>query len=126
MAQAQPVVGKWWLKVLKQFLSLSDRSRRQRPTRRYHYKPEFETLEDRWVPSPITKISDIGTASSDFQGGNVLTITVGAGGVGAGHSIIVECVSSNNGGINPAVTDSAGNIYQVDNIRNGVNGLLTV
>jgi hypothetical protein len=81
------------------------------PNRRV--RPALEALEDRWLPSPIIKVQDLGTASlSDNAAGTALTIPVPAQGVAAGHSIFVEITEEAGGAVR--VSDSAGNVYTDD------------
>src|SRR5262245_20616165 len=69
----------------------------------------LEQLEVRLAPS-ITMVQDIGTAGTAGTGPISISIPVTTT-VQAGHSIIVEVVQ--NAGT-PTVTDSVGNVYQLD------------
>jgi hypothetical protein len=73
----------------------------------------IEQLEDRWLPSSISLIQNIGTASA--AGGRSLSITAPAQGVAAGDTIILEVATIELGlAVSANVTDAAGNTYTKD------------
>ncbi|HLN32779.1 MAG TPA: DUF4214 domain-containing protein [Gemmataceae bacterium] len=76
-----------------------------------------ELLEDRWLPSTIQLIQNLGVGSNVTAGTTSLSIPVPASGVHAGDSIIVSVainlpLSGLNGSV--SVTDAAGNSYHQD------------
>jgi hypothetical protein len=82
------------------------------PPRRRRLTPRVEALEDRCVPSGITKVHDLGTASAGSSTTVTLTLTAG---VTAGDSILVEVatIQVNTTGT-VTVADGAGNAYARD------------
>jgi hypothetical protein len=73
----------------------------------------LEPLEDRRLLSAISFVKNIGVNTNFTTNSSSLTVTVPAGGVEQGHSIIVELSMDPKAGAVSA-TDSAGNTYQVD------------
>src|SRR5262249_5001193 len=91
--------------------TLSSRwSRRDLPYR--SFRPQVEALENRWLPSTITFVQNIGS-NSNFSSDPTATfssidIPITAGhDVGANHSIFVELAVDPGSGAVPTVTDSA-------------------
>ena len=78
------------------------------------FRPVFEALEDRAVPSGITKIQDLGTQSA-ADGAYQMSIVVPAQGVATGNTILIEVANhQNNTGAAVGVVDTAGNAYAKD------------
>src|SRR5262249_8198807 len=73
----------------------------------------IEPLEDRRLLSTVSFIKNIGTNTNYTVNSTSMSITVPAGGVEKGHSIIVELSMDPKAGTVGA-TDSAGNTYTVD------------
>src|SRR5439155_2792519 len=84
------------------------RRRGQKPAGRPAFKPAVEALEQRWVPSTITKVQDLGAHAQALGNASSLTLTVPNAGVAAGHSIVVEVAVDQAAGT-AQVSDSAGN-----------------
>ncbi len=76
----------------------------------------LEALEDRWVPSPITHVRDIGAANGNSVA--TLKILAPAAGVAAGDTVFVEVVENGSIGIGVSVGDARGNTYHADLIFN--------
>jgi hypothetical protein len=95
------------------FSFLSPQSRKYRPHARY--APKLEALEDRWLPSTITHVQDIGTANSVLLPPPADLLIPVQSPVTAGHTVIVEVATGDFSSSNPVkVTDSAGNPYTND------------
>jgi hypothetical protein len=71
----------------------------------------LEQLEDRWVPSPITHVQDIGTTNSTASAAS-LTITAPAA-VAAGDTILLALAGSTSSAT-ISVADTKGNTYHQD------------
>ncbi len=74
---------------------------------------QVEALEDRWVPSPITHVQDIGTASANAPAAS-LKIIAPAVSVAAGDTIFIEVGTHGNSLVSAAVADAKGNQYRQD------------
>src|SRR5262249_3133574 len=91
----------------------ASRQQGRKTVRRRSYLPEIQALEDRWLPSALQFIQNIGVNTNFTTTDTALSITVPAAGVANGQTIVVELSLDPSPGA-ASVTDGAGNTYHLD------------
>src|SRR5581483_1811656 len=78
-------------------------------------RPTLESLEGRWLPSPITKVQDLGTAAlSDASSTSLVIPVTTSRPMAVGDRIIVALFVGFNPDVTTSVRDTKGNTYQLD------------